>query len=54
MEKVEGFRDGQTKEVESKYAREKSLRACVAKAKGWTLEKSNSSPIHETSINKMI
>ena len=53
MEKVEDFREGKTEEVGSKYARGKSLRACVAKAKGWTLEKSNSSPIHETSINKM-
>ena len=53
MEKVEDFRDDKTKEVGLKGARGKSLKACVAKAKGWTFEKDNSSPIHETSINKM-
>ena len=47
------MKDGETKEVGLKGARGKSLKACVAKAKGWTLEKDNSSPIHETSINKM-
>ena len=30
-----------------------SLRACVAKAKEWTLEKANAPPIHKDSINKM-
>ena len=29
-----------------------SLRACVAKAAGWTLEKANALPIQEVSINK--
>ena len=52
MEKVEDFRNGKTKEVGLKGARGKSLKACVAKAKGWTLEKGNSPPIHEASINK--
>ena len=53
MEKVEDPRDGKTKEVRPKDAKGKSLKACVAKAKGWTLEKGNSPPIHEASINKM-
>ena len=52
MEKVEDFHDGKTKEVGLKDARGKSLKACAAKAKGWTLEKGNSPPIHEASLIK--
>ena len=53
MKKVEDFHEGKRKEVGLKYAREKSLKACMAKAKGWTLKKGESPPIHEASINKM-
>ena len=53
MEKVEDFREGKTREVGSKYARGKSLRACAAKAAGWTLEKANSSTSQEANINKV-
>ena len=41
MEKVEDPRVGETKEVRPKGARGMSLKACVAKAAGWTLEKAN-------------
>ena len=54
MEKVEGPRDGKTKKVRPKGARGISLRACVAKAAGWTLEKANSTTNQETSINKAL
>jgi hypothetical protein len=36
----------------TKVSRGKSLRACVAEAAGWTLEKANESPIQEDHINK--
>ena len=39
--------------AKAKVSRKISLRACVAKAEGWTLEKANALPIHEASINKM-
>ena len=39
--------------AKAKVSRRISLRACVAKAKGWTLEKANAPPIHEASINKI-
>ena len=35
-----------------KIVRGISLRACVAKAAGWTLEKANASPPQEANINK--
>ena len=38
--------------AKAKVSRAISLRVCVAKAAGWTLEKANSSPIQEASINK--
>ena len=38
--------------AKSKVSREMSLRACVAKAAGWTLEKANALPTQEASINK--
>ena len=40
------------KEVKTKGARGISLRVCVAKAAGWTLEKANSTTSQEASINK--
>ena len=39
--------------AKAKAPRGISLRACVAKDEGWTLEKANALPIHEASINKM-
>ena len=54
MKKVEDSRDGETKEVKTKCAKEISLRACVAKAAGWTLEKANSTTSQEASINKAL
>ena len=52
MENVEDSRDGKTNEVKTKGAKGISLRACVAKAAGWTLEKANSTTSQEASINK--
>ena len=52
MENVEDSRNGKTKKVKTKGARGISLRACVAKAAGWTLEKANSITSQEASINK--
>ena len=40
--------------VKAKVSRGISLRACVAKAEGWTLEKANSLPMKEASINKTL
>ena len=39
--------------AKAKVSRRISLRACVDKAEGWTLDKANTPPIHEASINKM-
>jgi hypothetical protein len=36
----------------TKVSRGRSLRACVAKAVGWTLEKAKDLPIQEDHINK--
>jgi hypothetical protein len=44
--------NGKAKEVKIKGARGMSLRGCVAKAAGWTLEKAKASFVQETSINK--
>ena len=52
MEDVKNSGDGKPKEVKIKGASGISLRACVAKAAGWTLEKANASLVQETSINK--
>ena len=52
MEKVEDSCDGKTREVKTKGARGTSLRACVAKAVGWTLEKANVTTSQEANINK--
>ena len=38
--------------VKTKVSRDRSLRACVAKATGWTLEKANDLLIQEDYINK--
>ena len=37
----------------TEFARGKSLRACAAKAVGWTLEKSKNAPMQDDHINKM-
>ena len=52
MESVKGSRDGETKKIKIKGVRGISLRACVAKAAGWTLEEANSITSQEASINK--
>ena len=52
MENVKDSRDVETREVKTKGARGISLKACVAKAAGWTLEKANSITSQEASINK--
>ena len=52
MKNVKDSGDGKTKEVKTKGARGISLRACVAKAVGWTLEKSNSTTNQGANINK--
>ena len=52
MEDVKNDGDGKPKEVKIKGARGISLRACVAKAAGWTLEKANSTTSQEAKINK--
>jgi len=54
MEKAEDSSNGQVSKRIIKGQRGISLRACVAKSAGWTLEKANAPPIHEASINKMI
>ena len=38
--------------AKAKVSRGISLRTCVAKAAGWTLEKANASPPQEANINK--
>ena len=52
MENIKDSNDGKTKEVKTKGTRGVSLRACVAKAAGWTLEKANSTMSEDTNINK--
>ena len=52
MDTVEDPSKSKTKKVKIKGARGISLRACVAKAAGWTLEKANASLVQEASINK--
>ena len=54
MGKVDDPRDGETKEVRPKVARGMSLKACVATAAGWTLEKANPTANQATSINKAL
>ena len=52
MDNVEDPSKGKTKEIQIKGARGISLRACVAKAAGWTLEKSNSTTSNDAQNNK--
>ena len=52
MENAEDSRECKAKEAKTKGARGISLRACVAKAAGWTLEKANSTKSQEANINK--
>ena len=52
MEKVVDSGQAKAKEVKIKGVRGMSLRACVAKAAGWTLEKANSTTSQEANINK--
>ena len=52
MDKVEGSGHVKAKEVKIKGVRGMSLRACVAKAAGWTLEITNSTTSQEAKINK--
>ena len=52
MENVEDACNGKEKEVKIKRVRGMSLRACVAKAAGWTLEKSQSTTSQEANSNK--
>jgi hypothetical protein len=40
------------REIKVKRARGISLKVCVAKATGWTLEKANAPPVQEGNINK--
>ena len=52
MKKVEDSSNGKVKERIIKGARGISLRTCVAKAAGWTLEKANSATSQEATTNK--
>ena len=52
MEQKEDSSDGKVKERIIKGQRGISLRACVAKAAGWTLEKANAAQSQEATINK--
>ena len=52
MEKVGDSSNDNVKERRIKGARGISLRACVAKAPGWTLEKANSATSQEAITNK--
>ena len=52
MEKVEDSTNGEVKKRTIKGQRGISLRACVAKAAGWTLEKANATTSQEATTNK--
>ena len=52
MENVEDSCNSKKNEVKIKRVRGMSLRACVAKAAGWILEKANSTISQEANINK--
>ena len=52
MENVGDSGDGKAKEAKTKGVRRISLKVCVAKAAGWTLEKANPATSQEASINK--
>ena len=52
---MEGVKDSsyvEMREIKVKRERGISLRACVAKVAGWTLEKANAPPVQEGNINK--
>ena len=53
MEEVKDPCPQPTTEVKVKRTKGISLRVCVAKAAGWTLEKANSSTSQEANINKV-
>ena len=52
MESVKNSRNVETRKITTKGPRGMSLRACVAMAAGWTLEKAHATSIHEANINK--
>ena len=52
MENEGNSSNGNAKEVKIKGARGISLKACVAKAAGWSLEKANSATNQEATTNK--
>ena len=52
MEKVEDSSKGEVKKRIIKGQRGISLRACIAKAAGWTLEKANAAQAKEATTNK--
>ena len=52
MENAEDSSKGKARQVKIKGARGISLRACVAKAAGWNLEKANFATSQEASTNK--
>jgi hypothetical protein len=54
MEGVKGPSYVEMREIKLKIARGISLRACVAKAAGWTLQKANSTTSQEANINKTL
>ena len=53
MENVKDSCNDKRDGVEIKRVRGMSVRACAAKAAGWTLEKANSSTSQEANINKV-
>ena len=52
MEEVKDPCHQPTTEVKVKRTRGISLRVCVAKAAGWTLEKANATTSQEANVNK--
>ena len=52
MENVGDSSNGKAREVKIKGVRGISLRACIAKAASWTLEKANSSTSQKAGTNK--
>ena len=52
MESVKDPCNDETGEIKTKGWRGMSLRACVAKSVGWTLEKAHATSIQRASTNK--
>ena len=55
QELMEGVKDSshpEMRDIKVKRERGISLKPCVAKAAGWTLEKVNAPPVQEVDINK--